>query len=178
MFRAGVGFYALFGFGWWLLGASATSGGARIAVMIVGGAVAVGLMVAARRLLPASAGGPPPPDRRRRFFQINAAQWVLIAGVAVACGTLGVPELVAPLIALVVGLHFLPLAAVFAQPALRVPAALMSTVGVAGAAVALGGGSGESVRLMVGGLSALSLWGTAVRTVAAAAAAGAVSSGP
>lgn len=61
MFKSGVGFLALFGLGWWLLGSSAFGGPVRLVVMVVGGVVAVGLMLAARRFLPASAGGPFPP---------------------------------------------------------------------------------------------------------------------
>ncbi|MGF0175673.1 hypothetical protein ACQF36_35900 [Streptomyces sp. Marseille-Q5077] len=113
MFKSGVGFLALFGLGWWLLGSSAFGGLMRQVLVGVGCAVMVGLMIAARRFLPSSAGGPFPVGRRRRFNQINGLQWLLIIAIAAVCRHVGVPVLIPPLIAVVVGLHFLPLAAVF-----------------------------------------------------------------
>lgn len=166
MFKSGVGFLALFGLGWWLLGSSASAGWERWVLVAAGCVVAVGLMLAARRFLPASAGGPFPEGRRRRFHQINAVQWLLIIVIAAICGRLGVPVLVPALVAVVVGLHFLPLAVVFKQPRLRVPAALLTASGMAGVAVWLMDGPDETVRLVVGLSSALSLWGMAAWTVA------------
>ncbi|MFC9952609.1 hypothetical protein [Streptomyces prasinus] len=171
MFKSGVGFLALFGLGWWLLGSSAFGGLMRQVLIAVGCAVMVGLMFAARRFLPSSAGGPFPVGRRRRFNQINGLQWLLIIVIAVVCRHVGEPVLVPPLVAVVVGLHFLPLAAVFEQPRLRIPAALVIASGAAGMTVWLTNGPDETVRLLVGLLSALSLWGTAVWTVAGAASA-------
>ncbi|MDW8803519.1 hypothetical protein P1P68_01505 [Streptomyces scabiei] len=171
MFKSGVGFLALFGLGWWLLGSSAFDGAARPVLVVIGCVVAVGLMLAARRFLPASAGGPFPADRRRRFNQINGLQWLLIIAIVAVCRQLGVPVLVPPLIAVVVGLHFLPLAVVFQQPRLRVPAALLVVSGAAGTTVWLLDGPDASVRLVVGLASALSLWATAAWTVAGTASA-------
>ncbi|MEV8128490.1 hypothetical protein AB0P07_31320 [Streptomyces sp. NPDC085944] len=173
MFKSGVGFLALFGLGWWLLATSAFDGTARLVEVVVGGAVALGLMLAARRFLPASAGGPFPADRRRRFHQVNGLQWLLIIAVAVVCGRAGTPVLIPPLVAIVVGLHFLPLAAVFEQPRLRVPAALLVAAGAAGLVVRLTDGSDGTVRLVVGAVSGLSLWGVAAWTVTGAASAAA-----
>ncbi|MFI1225677.1 MULTISPECIES: hypothetical protein [unclassified Streptomyces] len=172
MFKSGVGFLALFGLGWWLLATSAFDGAARLVAVVAGCAVTVGLMLAARRSLPASAGGPFPADRRRRFNQINALQWLLIVGIAVLCSRAAVPVLIPPLVAVVVGLHFLPLAAVFEQPRLRVPAALLVVAGASGVAVWLTDGPDRAVRLTVGLVSALCLWGMATWTVAGAAFAG------
>ncbi|MGW1674121.1 hypothetical protein [Streptomyces sp. NPDC002324] len=169
MFKSGVGFLALFGLGWWLLGASAFGGPVRLVLMVVGCVVAVALMLAARRFLPASAGGPFPADRRRRFNQINGLQWLLIIVIAVVCRQAGAPVLVPALVAVVVGLHFLPLAVVFEQPRLRVPAALLVASGAAGVTVWLTDGPDETVRLVVGLASALSLWATAAWTVAGTA---------
>ncbi|MEU3896724.1 hypothetical protein [Streptomyces sp. NPDC045251] len=171
MFKSGVGFLALFGLGWWLLASSAFGGSVRPTAVVAGGGVAVALMLTARRVLPASAGGPFPADRRRRFLQINVLQWLLILIIAQVCARAGTPVLIPPLIAFVVGLHFLPLAAVFEQPRLRVPAALLSAAGAAGAAVWLMDGPDRTVRLVVGLVSALSLWGMAVWTVTGAASA-------
>ncbi|MFD6175081.1 hypothetical protein [Streptomyces coeruleorubidus] len=171
MFKSGVGFLALFGLGWWLLGSSAFEGSMRTVLVAVGCAVVVGLMLAARRFLPSSAGGPFPVHRRRRFNQINGLQWLLIIAIAAVCRHVGVPVLIPPLIAVVVGLHFLPLAVVFEQPRLRIPAALLIASGAAGMTVWLTNGPDETVRLVVGLISALSLWGMAIWTVAGAASA-------
>lgn len=171
MFKSGVGFLALFGLGWWLLGTSGFDGSARPAGIMGGCVVTLGLMLAARRFLPASAGGPFPADRRRRFNQINGLQWLLIVVIAVVCARAAVPVLIPPLVAIVVGLHFLPLAAVFEQPRLRVPAALLAGAGTAGVAVWSTNGPDTLVRLVVGVICALSLWGTAIWTVAGVASA-------
>ncbi|TXS57555.1 hypothetical protein [Streptomyces sp. t39] len=167
MFRSGVGFLALFGAGWWFLGIGGFGATAGVIGAVAGCAVAAALMYAAWRLLPVSAGGPLPPAKRRRFAQVNGVQWLLIAVVAVGCGRAGAPELIPPLIALVVGLHFVPLASAFDQPRLRLPAALLCLVGAAGLVLALTGGSAEGVRAVVGLGSAVSLWVTAVLTVRA-----------
>ncbi|MET7933251.1 hypothetical protein [Streptomyces sp. NPDC005322] len=165
MFKSGVGFFALFGLGWWLMGASAFGGWVWLVVIAAGCAVTVGLMLAARRVLQAPAGGPLPVDRRRRFHQINGLQWLLIVAIAVVCGRAGVPVLIPPMVALIVGLHFLPLAAVFAQPRLRIPAALLIAAGAVGLTVWLADGPDRAVPLVVGLSSALALWGTAGWTV-------------
>ncbi|MEV7990949.1 hypothetical protein AB0O67_03255 [Streptomyces sp. NPDC086077] len=87
------------------------------------------------------------------------------------CARAGVPGLIPPLVAVVVGLHFLPLAAVCEQPRLRVPAALLVGAGPAGVAVWLTDSPDTTVRLVVGLLCALSLWGMAIWTVTATASA-------
>ncbi|MFE9457538.1 hypothetical protein [Streptomyces californicus] len=171
MFKSGVGFLALFGLGWWLLATSASGGAVRLVAIAAGCVVTVGLMFAARRFLPASAGGPFPAEQRRRFNRINGLQWLLIIAIAVVCSRAGAPVLVPPLVVVVVGLHFLPLAAVFEQPRLRVPAALLCAAGLAGLTVWLTGGPDSAVRLTVGLLAALSLWGMALWTVAGTASA-------
>ncbi|ODA74575.1 hypothetical protein APS67_001237 [Streptomyces sp. AVP053U2] len=79
--------------------------------------------------------------------------------------------LIPPLVAVGVGLHFLPLAAVFEQPRLRLPAALLTASGATGVTVWLANGPDETVRLVVGLSSALSLWGMATWTVAGTASA-------
>ncbi|MEU2360393.1 hypothetical protein ABZ616_06655 [Streptomyces noursei] len=169
MFASGVGFLAGFGFGWWLLGTSAFDGSARGVAIAAGALVPPALMLAARRVLPVSGRSALPAARRRRFRQVNVVQWLLIGAVVVVCVRTGVPVLVGPLVAVVVGLHFLPLVAVFEQPRLRVPAALLVTAGVAGGVVWGAGGPAATVRLVVGLLSALSLWAVATWTLVGAA---------
>ncbi|MGG2461456.1 hypothetical protein ACO0M4_16800 [Streptomyces sp. RGM 3693] len=172
MSKSGVGFLACFGLGWWVLGTSAFDGAVRLVLTVGGCLVPVGLLLAARRSLPTTGGGSFPADRQRRFRQVNLVQWLLIAAVVVGCLRIGVPVLVGPLVAVVVGLHFLPLVAVFEQPRLRVPAALLVAAGAAGGAVWCAHGSDATVRLVVGLMCALSLWGVAAWTLAATSAAG------
>lgn len=172
MFKSGVGFFALFGLGWWLLATSAFGGTVRLVAVVAALRGHGGVDARRAPFLPASAGGPFPADRRRRFNRINGLQWLLIVAIAVVCSRAGAPVLIPPLVALVVGAHFLPLAAVFEQPRLRVPAALLVAAGSAGLAVWLADGADSAVRLTVGLLSALCLWGMALWTVAGAASAG------
>lgn len=51
---------------------------------------------------------------RRPFHLINAAQWVLIIVLANILGYVGLAAWIIPMIILVVGVHFLPLARIFA----------------------------------------------------------------
>jgi hypothetical protein len=166
MFKSGVGFYALFGVGWWMLGIGRYGGDVVAVGLPFGLLVALGLMLAARRRLPDVVGGRPPASLRRRFAQVNAVQWILIAAVAVACGRAGHPGLIPPLVALIVGAHFFPLASVFAQPRMRVPGALLIVAGVAGLAVWTAHGSPGVVSTVVGAACALTLWGAAAWTIA------------
>ncbi|MFE6687650.1 hypothetical protein ACFVFQ_14340 [Streptomyces sp. NPDC057743] len=179
MSASGVGFLVWFGLGWWLLGTSAFDGATRPILIVMGCAAALGLQFTARRFLPRQEADALPPDRRRRFRLVNVVQWLLIAAVVVGCVSAGVPVLVPPLVAVVVGLHFLPLVTVFEQPRFRVPAALLVAAGAAGGAVWLANGPDAAVRLVVGLLSALSLWGVGTWAAArAAATAGRTASGP
>ncbi|RFU85621.1 hypothetical protein DY218_16125 [Streptomyces triticagri] len=170
MFKAGVGFFALFGLAWWAAALSAFDSTAVVAVAAVAGVVLSALlMVAAKRLLPESAGGRLPKEQGRAFGRINLVQWVVIAVIVVVCGRAGVPEFIPALVAIVVGVHFLPLAAVFGQPHMRVPGVLLIVAGAAGCGIGLADGSPETMRLAVGSLAALTLWGTAAWTVIGAA---------
>lgn len=165
MFKAGVGFYALFGVGWLMLGIG-HFGGTFVAVGLpLGLLVALGLMLGAKRRLGDAVGGPPEPHQRKRFAQVNAAQWVLIGVVAVAFGTTGHPVLIPPLVAVIVGAHFLPLARAFAQPRMRVTAALLIAVGLVGAALTAVPAAQNVVPTVVGLGCALTLWGTAAWTI-------------
>ncbi|MGW0662999.1 hypothetical protein [Streptodolium elevatio] len=165
MFKSGVGFFALFGLGWWLLATGGLGGVPGVTAVIVGGAVTAGVLLAARRLPAAAPDGSLSPARRRRFHQVNAVQWLLIVVIAVVCARAGAPSLIGPLVAAVVGLHFLPLVAVFEQHRLRVPAAALVAVGATGTAVWLADGPDTSVRLVAGLGSAVTLWATAVWTL-------------
>ncbi|MGW5129082.1 hypothetical protein ACWEQ7_34610 [Streptomyces sp. NPDC004069] len=171
MIRTGVGFYAFFGLGWLLAGLGHFGGAVMGAACLLGLVVALTLVLVARRLPPEPAGGvsqPLPPLQRRRFGQVNAVQWLLIAAIAAGCGAGGIPELIMPLVAIVVGLHFLPLARVFADRRLVVPGAALTVLGIAGLLAWAADASPGAVFTLVGVGCALTLWSTAAWSVAGA----------
>ncbi|MFJ3714262.1 hypothetical protein [Streptomyces sp. NPDC090057] len=171
MIRAGVGFYAFFGWCWLLAGLGHFGGVTAVVACLLGLVVAGALALPARGLPSPSAGGAgqaPPPAQRRRFAQVNAVQWLLIAAVVASCGAGGVPELIMPLVAVVVGVHFLPLARVFAEIRLVVPGAVLTAVGIAGLLARAAGASPGAVLTLVGVGCALTLWSTAAWSIAGA----------
>lgn len=117
----GAMFFFAFG-GLWLTGWALNSqrGKTWIVPIIILAAVLFG--IARRRYqrhAPALAEGKASPARRRagRIFNIvNAAQWVVIVVAAIALSNLGHGEWIIPMVIGVIGLHFLPLAAVFHNP--------------------------------------------------------------
>lgn len=128
--------------------------------------VSVALMVVANR---PGGGGSPERARRqpegwyRRVGQVNLFQFVVIAAIVVVCLLTDVPQLVAPLVCLVVGLHFFPLTGLFDQPEYRATAIGLCVAAVLALLVLAVGPGAEAARLVVGTLAALTLWGTAVR---------------
>ncbi|MFG2266475.1 hypothetical protein [Streptomyces sp. NPDC048720] len=170
MIRAGVGFYAFFGWCWLLAGLGHFGGVTAVVACLPGLVVAVALALPARGLPSPSVGGvgQAPPSQRRRFARVNAVQWLLVAAVAAGCGAGGLPELIMPLVAVVVGLHFLPLARVFAEVRLVVPGAVLTAVGIAGLVARAAGASPGAVFTLVGVGCALTLWSTAAWSIAGA----------
>ncbi|MGP4090213.1 hypothetical protein [Streptomyces sp. KR55] len=73
----------------------------------------------------------------------------------------GAPELIPGLVAVVVGVHFLPLATLFRQPRFHLTGALMIAVGAAGCGLDSADGPAGSAQLTVDIGAALILWGTA-----------------
>ncbi|MER6572296.1 hypothetical protein ABT288_40530 [Streptomyces sp. NPDC001093] len=160
MDRAGLAFLTVFGLAWWLAGASAPGGSLLPVAALACGAVAAGVWRTGRGLR-RPGGGPLPDEVRRRFAGINVLQWTVISVVTAIAVMSGVPRLIPGLIALVVGLHFLPLAVLFRQPRFHLTGALMVAVGVAGCAVDLAARSAAAARTIVGIGAAVVLWGTA-----------------
>lgn len=109
---------------------------------LAGGAVAAGVWRTGRDLRHQD-GGPLPGDVRRRFAWVNALQWSAIIAVAGGAQTSGRPELIFGLVAVVVGLHFLPLAALFRQPRFHVTGGLMTATGARTARPRQHGGTGR-----------------------------------
>lgn len=128
---------------WFLLG---LSGGRffplemKVAVAIVGLALGAAIAVLAVRAHRISRGAPAPTAEQletgrkasRRFGLINGIQWGAVVAVIVALNVVGRPDFIAPAIAVIVGLHFLPLAGLFEQPVYYVTGILGCLIGVAG----------------------------------------------
>ncbi|MEJ5914534.1 hypothetical protein [Pseudokineococcus sp. 1T1Z-3] len=74
-----------------------------------------------------------------------------------------VPQVVTPLLTVVVGVHLLVVASVLDQPQLRWAAAGLVAAGAAGIGMLVGLAPKDVVRVVVGGVAALSLWVTALR---------------
>jgi hypothetical protein len=87
-------------------------------------------------------------------------QWLAIAVVVGGALASGVPGLIPGLVAVVVGLHFLPLAVLFRLPRFHLTGALMITAGTAGCAIGVLGGPAGTVQMTVGVSAAVILWGT------------------
>jgi hypothetical protein len=154
---------SVLGGAWWALAASTADGAARLGLALLGLLVVAGLIVgSARRLRDSPAEGsaePHPGDRRRVYGRVNAAQALAIPVIAVGAGASGHPALIAPLIAGVVGLHFLPLARTFRwRGYLAQGIGLLAVCGL-GLALAAGGASAGTARLVTGAGAAAVLWG-------------------
>ncbi|MFC1437394.1 hypothetical protein ABUW04_03920 [Streptacidiphilus sp. N1-10] len=169
MIRSGVPFYAFFGLGWLLAGAGHFGGTVTGVAGTLGLLLALTLVLLARR--GARAGGvrqPLPPLKRRQFGQVNAVQWVLVAATATGCVAVGAQGLIMPLVAVVVGLHFLPLAHVFGDLRLVVPGTILTVIGFAGLVTRAADASPGTVFTLVGVGCALTLWSTAAWSLSGA----------
>ncbi|HET6698323.1 MAG TPA: hypothetical protein VFG88_04485 [Nocardioidaceae bacterium] len=103
-------------------------------------------------------------DWQQRYNRIGLIQFGAIAVVVVASIALDAAQLIAPLVCVVVGVHFLPLATLFVQPLFRWSGIALVVVGAVGVALALGESGGEAARLVVGLGAAVVLWATSVAT--------------
>jgi hypothetical protein len=160
--RRGMFVLAFFGLLWAAVAASGLSTGPGWAVRIGAVVVTVAIVVAALRPRRAPERQRTLPAGWRRWVGIvNGGQFAVIA-VIVAVGLLaGVPQIVPPLVALVVGLHFFPLARLFDQPQYTSTAVGLCVAAVAGGLVLVLGPSQEVSRLVIGTVAALTLWATA-----------------
>jgi Mg2+/citrate symporter len=132
----------LFGVVWFLVG---LSGGRfspvlRAGLPVVGLALAAWIAMLAVRAAHVSRNAPPPTAEQaaigrqigRRFGWINGIQGDAIFLAIVALNAAQRPDFIAPAIALIVGLHFLPLAGLFQRPSYYVTGLLGCAIGVAG----------------------------------------------
>lgn len=152
----------VFGAVWWLSGTVILSGSARIPVLAAGIVAAVVLFVLAVRRLDARGELEAYERAAGRFRTVNIIQGLLIGATAVLANVFHVQPWIPGAVAIIVGLHFLPLAGLFGRPEYRWIGVLMAVVGVAGCAIAFGGGSVTGVLSPVGMACTLVLWGSVV----------------
>lgn len=159
---------ALFGavwLAWWCL---AALGGAPASLLAVAVGAVVLCAVAVKQLrstVPAGhrfATGAPRPGVRRLFGVVNLVQWIAIVGAALLLPNIGLGRWLLPVVILIVGLHFLPLAAGF-----RFPLLYFTAIGMLLVAVIYPFASSRGPADPVGALGAgLVLWATAVGALA------------
>lgn len=161
--RRGTVVLSVFALVWAFAGASGT-GPADGAVPLATEAVAVLLTVAALFLGLRKGAAPSPrtvnlpANWARGVGIINGLEVLAIFAVIAAANASGRPGLVPVGIALVVGLHFFPLARLFDQRQYTWTAVSLSAVALVGLAVLAAGTSAETIRAVVGLGAAVVLW--------------------
>lgn len=168
---------ALFGL-LWALGCAAVPGGVMpVPLLFLSSALVTAVLVVASLRLRRAGGGarssrrdavPANADRiRRRFRLVGIVQGLGIGIVVFACVRLGRPELIPAAVALVVGLHFFPLAPLFRVPLYYATGAGLCLVAVATPIVASLLGAQTMAWQVVPGLGAAAiLWLTSAVLVA------------
>ncbi len=164
--RRGTVVLSVFALIWAFAGASGT-GSATDAVPVTVEVAAVLLTAAAIHLGHRRDAAPSPrtvhlpANWARGVGIVNAAEVAAVAAVIAAAAGTGHPRVIPAAVALVVGLHFFPLARLYDQRRYRWTGALLSAVAAAGLALTATGLSDETLRLVVGLGCALVLWATA-----------------
>lgn len=159
--RRGALVLAPFALLWSMVAASGLPAGGAWAVRAAALVVTLALVGLALR---STADGRPervrsqPEGWHRLVGLVNLGEVAAIVLVVVVCLVGDVPQLVPPLVALVVGVHFVPLARLFDQPEYRATAAGLVVAATAGLALLVV--SNEASRTAAGGLTALTLWAT------------------
>ncbi|MEU1084007.1 hypothetical protein ABZ368_27910 [Streptomyces sp. NPDC005908] len=164
--RRGTVVLSLFGLAWALAGASGTGSATdpvplsieAVALVVTAVALRLGLREDAR---PSPRTVDLPRNWARGVGLVNGLELLAVVAVIAASNASGHPELVPVGIALVVGLHFFPLARLYDQWQYRWTAVLLTAVAVVGGVLVLAGLSAESVRVAVGLACAAVLWSCA-----------------
>ncbi|MDM7855053.1 hypothetical protein [Cellulomonas alba] len=145
---------AAFGLVYVEVNAAPLSAGPRVAVRVAGIAAfaAVAWLLVRRRPRDTGDDGPGRPVFGRAYWLIVLAEVVaLFVGVRVVAGPLGMPDAGVAWVSLVVGAHFLPLAALFRVRPFWWLGLGIAACGVAGLALAVGDASAAAIAV-VGGL--------------------------
>ena len=173
-YASGALFMTFFGAFWASFSAFAFGPWQRVLLLLVIGLVGLTLAVAAVRLLRKARHLPRNTSEEsrargktqgRRFLLVFGVEFASIFVAANLLGIAGLEGFIPPVIALIVGLHFLPLAAVFGVRLYYLTGVLISVVATVALVallfgVTLGGEFGWAV--VVGIATALILWATAL----------------
>ncbi|MFF8872427.1 DUF7010 family protein [Streptomyces massasporeus] len=161
--RRGVAVLSVFGLMWAVAAASGTGSATDVAPLAI--EVAALLITAAAIYLGYRKDAAPSPrtvdlpaNWARGVGIVNTVELAAIFAVIAASNAAGRPEVIPAGIALVVGLHFFPLARLYDQWQYRWTAALLTVVAVAGFVLVAAGVATETVRIVVGLGSAVVLW--------------------
>ncbi|MEU1486350.1 hypothetical protein [Streptomyces sp. NPDC005752] len=162
--RRGTVVLSVFALVWAFAGASGlASRGAALAVEILAVPVTAAAIVLAHRkgAAPSPRTVNLPENWARSVGVVNVVELAAIFAVIAASNASGHPAFIPPAIALVVGLHFIPLARLYDQWQYKGTAALLSAAAVLGLALIAAGLSDEGVRAVVGLACAATLWASA-----------------
>ncbi|MCD0442522.1 hypothetical protein LO763_02650 [Glycomyces sp. A-F 0318] len=159
MRRNGVMICAFFGLGWFIGGAGILTGPVYWVGFALAAAVSIGLVVAVHRVESARERPRELPKHWGRSYGIWIAfEVVLIAAAIVLCNALDLVDFLPGVIAVIVGLHFIPLAPAFDEPKYKWTGYAMTAAGLGGVA---GGLDGVSLGGAIAGFgSAVVLWTT------------------
>ncbi|THV21758.1 hypothetical protein [Glycomyces paridis] len=158
MRRNGVMICAFFGLGWYFGGAGVLPGAGYLIGFAIALAVSVGLVVAIPRI--ESTRGPRelPKDWGKRYGIWVAFEVVLIVAAIATANALDLVDFLPGTVAVIVGLHFVPLARAFDEPTYKLTGYAMALAGAGGIA---GGFAGVGLGGAIAGFgSALVLWAT------------------
>jgi len=133
----------LFGAVWQLLGIMGgrpSPAWLRISLVLAGLLIALWIAVVSKDVLRLSRAAPPPTVEEkaigeqigRRFGWVSGLEGAAIVAAIILLNVIHRPHAIAPAIALIVGLHFFPLAGVFSAPFYYFTGAVGSAIGIAG----------------------------------------------
>ncbi|TVT13371.1 hypothetical protein FNH05_37685 [Amycolatopsis rhizosphaerae] len=135
-----------------------------LVVRIAGAVIAVALFLAVRRLPRGAEDGGFAPGRRYWIVVVLEAI-ALFGGLFVINGVLRHPQVAVAWIAVVVGVHFFALAAVFRLNRFHALGAVLTVLGVAGFVLAVLGAPAAAVNVVSGVLSGFALFATVALSV-------------
>ncbi|MEP6899948.1 MAG: hypothetical protein ABI870_15595 [Rhodanobacter sp.] len=147
---------------WW---PAAGNAGYALVALITGVLLWIAIGMLRRSWYLTAANDPALAVRRsttRRFLGIFAAEIIAINIAAYALGTHHAVQYLMPIIAIVVGLHFYPLATLFHVPHYHVTATVMTLAGLLGVVVIASSGPAHATNAFVDAICAATLWVTGV----------------
>ena len=157
----------VFAFIWWLAGAGPIPNPFGAGIIIIGAVFALLVWYLARQRLTRAAGQRRDADRPGLgYWLVVAAEVILIVAAIVIANAIDRPHLIPGAVAVLVGLHFIPLGRMFHRPSYQVVALGMAVIGLATIVLILLGILTWDWWLVIPGIgSALVIWTDAVLAV-------------